>query len=119
MPTYVYRVYDENDEPTDEVFEVFQKMSDDALTHDEEGRPVRRVPQLGSGVMIDPSKPKTIGAIAEQNTERMIKENDPRIKKKEDERPWWRPDKDKPVDTKNWNDKEKLRYVIEGRKPNK
>lgn len=47
MPIYVYR-YDDTEGGEHETFEVFQKMSDDALkTHD--GRPVARVPQ-GVGV---------------------------------------------------------------------
>ena len=43
MPTYVYQYSD--DDSDGETFEVFQKMSDEALTaHPESGRPVRRVP---------------------------------------------------------------------------
>lgn len=44
MPTYVYQVVNE-DGSGGEIFEVFQKMSDDALTeHPETGKPVRRMP---------------------------------------------------------------------------
>jgi hypothetical protein len=45
MPTYVYQVI-HKDGSEGEVFEVFQKMSDAALTkHPETGEPVRRIPQ--------------------------------------------------------------------------
>jgi len=44
MPTYLYAIL--NDDGSDgETFEVFQRISDPALTaHPETGRPVRRVP---------------------------------------------------------------------------
>ncbi len=43
MPTYVYEVIQENDEPG-ERFEVVQMMSDEPLeTHPETGEPVRRI----------------------------------------------------------------------------
>lgn len=48
MPTYVYQVINE-DGSEGEVFEVFQKMSDQPLTrHPETGRPVRRVIQAAN-----------------------------------------------------------------------
>tara|TARA_B100001778_G_scaffold334967_1_gene349824 strand:+ start:29392 stop:29667 length:276 start_codon:yes stop_codon:yes gene_type:complete len=44
MPTYVYAYLDKDGNPTDEHFETFQKMSDDALTKNpEDGRPCQRV----------------------------------------------------------------------------
>lgn len=44
MPTYIYQVI--TDSGDGEVFEVFQKMTDAALTkHPETGKPVRRIPQ--------------------------------------------------------------------------
>ncbi len=43
MPTYVYEVIHDDGSPG-ETFEVFQKMSDEPLTHHPEtGKPVRRV----------------------------------------------------------------------------
>jgi len=48
MPTYVYQVITE-DGSEGEIFEVFQKMSDSALTsHPETGQPVRRVIQAAN-----------------------------------------------------------------------
>ena len=50
MPTYVYQVITDDDTPEGaggegEIFEVFQKMSDDPLTeHPETGEPVQRIP---------------------------------------------------------------------------
>ena len=52
MPIYVYEVLDkEGGEPTGEVYEALQSMSDDALTHHpESGAPMRRpitAPSIG------------------------------------------------------------------------
>ena len=45
MPTYVYQVITD-DGSEGEVFEVVQRMSEDALTkHPETGAPVKRIPQ--------------------------------------------------------------------------
>lgn len=45
MPTYVYR------RPDGTVFEVFQRISDDPITHDPEtGEPVKRVISGGAGL---------------------------------------------------------------------
>ena len=45
MPTYTYQVV--TDDGSGEIFEVFQKMSDDALTeHPETGAPVKRIPSV-------------------------------------------------------------------------
>lgn len=44
MPTYVYQAITD-DGSEGEVFEIFQKMSDDALTeHPDTGQPIRRIP---------------------------------------------------------------------------
>ncbi len=44
MPTYAYQVTTDDD-TEGEIFEVFQKMSDDPLTeHPETGAPVQRIP---------------------------------------------------------------------------
>ncbi len=48
MPTYVYQAFDpaHPDDDSGDVFELFQKMTDPALTkHPETGQPVRRIPQ--------------------------------------------------------------------------
>jgi len=43
MPTYEYEILDDKGEPTGERFEIFQKMSDKALSkHPESGKPCRR-----------------------------------------------------------------------------
>ena len=44
MPTYVYAYLDDDGNPTDEVFELVESITDDALTT-HEGRPVARIPQ--------------------------------------------------------------------------
>ncbi|WP_432799787.1 FmdB family zinc ribbon protein [Poriferisphaera sp. WC338] len=45
MPTYVYQVILDGDEPG-QIFEVTQRMSDDPLTHHPTtGQPVKRIPQ--------------------------------------------------------------------------
>lgn len=106
----MYRVID-----TDETFEVSQSMKDDPITHDEQGRAVERVPQVPMFI-IDSEKPKTLGSLAEQNTERMKKQGDARVQlKQKTERPWWRPNKDKPIDTSKMSKAQIKRYIKEGK----
>lgn len=118
MPTYVYNILDSNGNGTEHFFEIKQSIHDDALTNDPEtGEPCVRVPQLPM-ILIDLEKPKSIGGIAEKNTQRMIKEGDSRIKKAKDEKtPWWRDKGQKPLNTSNWNSKQIQRYIYEGKKP--
>lgn len=40
---------------------------------------------------IDTKKAKTLGAISEQNRNRMVKDGDPRIDKDKSKKPWFRP----------------------------
>ncbi len=49
MPTYVYEVIANDTEQTPRQFELVQKMSEEALTHDPQtGEPVRRVISAGA-----------------------------------------------------------------------
>lgn len=118
MPTYVYHILDESGNPTGETVERFQSMKEDSYTIDpESNRPVRKAITLPN-VVIDSKQPKTIGALAEKNTQEMIKKGDPRIaKKKKKKNPWWRDKKDKPLSTKGWSDNQKKKYIQEGKKP--
>lgn len=67
-------------------------------------------------VCIDSKKPKTIGSLAQKNTERMIKEG--KIKKpKEKQNPFWRPNKKKcDVSLANLSEAGKKKYIMEGKK---
>lgn len=104
---YQYRYID-----TDELFEVYQRIHDDAYT-EYEGRPCERL--ISSvAILTDVGKPRTIGSLAEKNMERMVKEGDERIQKTPD-RPWWRPNKDKPISLKGKSDKEIQRYIKYGK----
>ncbi|MEM7229156.1 MAG: FmdB family transcriptional regulator [Planctomycetota bacterium] len=70
MPTYVYQVITE-DGSEGEVFEVFQKMSDDALTeHPDTGEPCQRMPTAPSiaGKWSD-TKSKTV--LSNKNLDRL------------------------------------------------
>lgn len=65
MPTYVYEVVLE-DGSGGERFEVFQRMSEDAIkVHPQSGRPIRRVIQA----------PAIAGKLAPMNTERALKDD--------------------------------------------
>lgn len=113
MITYVYR-YTDNDD--NETTELMQSIKDDAYsTHPENGRPMERVPQVGN-LIVDSKKPKTLATLAQKNTEEMIKRGDKRIKpKKKKERPFWRSDKDKPVDIRNKSKKQIKTYIETGK----
>lgn len=61
MPTYTYETIpaDRTDEPRR--FEVFQRMSDEPLTHDpDSGAPVRRIITGGSGLKLGVLKRSTV-----------------------------------------------------------
>lgn len=110
MPIYEYR-----DTVTGEVFEVFQKMKDEALTvNPSTGNPVTKV---FSTPRIQTDDTRTIGSMAEKNTRKMVRAGDPRVKTKKDPNPWWRKDKDKPLNTAKWTKKQKSEYVRTGKKP--
>lgn len=113
MITYVYRYTDTEDVET---VELIQSIKDDSYsTHPENGRPIERVPQMGN-LIIDSKQPKTIATLAQKNTEEMIKRGDKRIKpKKKKERPFWRPDKDKPVDVRGKSKKQIDNYIKTGK----
>jgi len=109
VPIYVYR-----DTITNEEFEIFQKMSDDALTiHPENGHPIIKC-IIAPNIRTEDNM--TIGTLAEKNTNRMIANGDSRIQKKQ-KNPWWRKDKDKPVNTSKWTKKQKRKYIMEGKHP--
>jgi hypothetical protein len=112
MPTYEYRGLE-----TGNVYEFFHSMKSPALeTHPDTGEPIQRLISLPR-IAIDSKKPKTIGSLAEKNTEMMLKRGDSRVaKKKNKRRPWWRA-KDK-VDTSlaKMSTRQKQKYILEGKK---
>lgn len=115
MPTYVYNLLNKDGSNSEEFFELDHSIHSDALEEDPEtGRPCVRVPQTVT-ILIDLKRPNSLGMIAAQNTEKMIKAGDSRIKKTEDSRPWWRKDKKKPVDTTGWGKQKIERYIVEGK----
>lgn len=72
---------------------------------------VWHVPQMA----IDLNKPKTVGSLADKNTEHMLRNGDPSVKTRKERRPWWR-DSDKPL--KNLNKltkKQKINYMKTGK----
>lgn len=116
MPIYQYQILDDNNNPIDEYFEIFQSMKEDALTKEPDtGRKCQRCINIPN-VLVDTKQPKTIGALAEKNTQDMIARNDPRIdtRSKEEKRPWWRKHKDKPIDTSNMTGKQIKKYIEKG-----
>lgn len=69
MPTYVYAYLDAEGKPTDEVFELVQPITADALT-EHEGRPVARVPQAPN-IAGRWSDMKSKSMLSNQNLERL------------------------------------------------
>ena len=112
MPLYEYEYLDENGDPTGERIEITHSIHDDALTEDEEGRPIRRAITAPDIILTDTTQPKTIGTLAEKNQEKMIKRGDERIKK--EKIPWWRKGKKKPFDPTKHTDKETRNYIFKG-----
>lgn len=111
MPTYVYK-----DLVTGETFEDFASMKSEALKiNPKTGNPVERVPQ--ALMMAKVSGGETIGSIAEKNTQKMIDRGDPRVQTKTPPNPWWRKNKKKPVDAARWSERQKKRYIREGKQP--
>jgi hypothetical protein len=109
MPTYVYK-----DSVTNEIFEIYQRMADAHLVVSPlTGNPCRRQ-VTAPVVMVDTNKPRTVGALADKNTEKMIKEG--KIKPKKKEQPFWRTSK-KPLRADGWSPKQKEKYIMEGKKP--
>ena len=71
MPIYEYQYLDATNEPTDERFELFQPMSDDALTkHPENGRACRRAISAPA-IAGKWSDMKTKSALSNKNLERL------------------------------------------------
>ncbi len=69
MPTYVYQVIQEDGEG--EVFEVFQKMSDDPLgKHPETGEPVQRIPQAPN-LPLNYGDAATASKLSDKNLDRL------------------------------------------------
>ena len=61
MPTYVYETIpaDDGDEP--QRFEIFQRMSDEPLTHDpQSGLPVRKIITAGGGLKLGVLRRSTV-----------------------------------------------------------
>lgn len=111
MPTYVYK-----DLVTGEIFETFQSMKDEPLTVcPTTGNPVQRQVTAPSMVIIDGTKPKTLGSLAEKNTEVKVKRGEIKEQKPQPQ-PWWRKEK-KPLNTRGWSEKQKKKYIMEGKKP--
>lgn len=110
MPIYEYKYTD-----TDEVIELFHSMKTGSLSvHPENGRAIERIYSM-PGIAIDSKQPKTVGELAEKNTREMVKRGSKRIKKKKPKpRPWWRADKDKPINTSKMSKKQIQHYIHTG-----
>jgi hypothetical protein len=111
MPIYEYHYLDNNGNITGEIIEIYHKISEGPLKYcPKTNKPIVRAfitPPMG---IVDLNKPKTIGDLADQNTKKMIKNGDKRIKRKTNN-PWWR-NKNKPINIRGW-DKRKIKKYIE------
>ncbi len=113
LPTYIYEILDDNGAPTGETFESFQSMKEEAYTLcPTTNRPIRRMIMVPR-IIMDSKKPKTIGDLADRNTEKMIKSG--KIKKKEDETPFWRPGKKVNKKLAKLTQKQKMKYIKTGK----
>lgn len=114
MPTYDYVVLNEDGSDSSEVIEIIQSIRADALSVcPDTGRRIRRIISgTGPTIIIDPSKPRTLGTLAEQNTAKMIKSGDKRIKQKP-KPPWWR-DTHKPQSFQGWSQRKINDYIFKG-----
>ena len=111
MPTYVYK-----DTVTGEVFDFYQSMKDSPLkVSPTTGNLVEKQICLPT-IIIDSKKPKTLGSLAEKNTKEMTKRGKLKPKKKA-KPPWWRKEGQKPVNPTGWSEKQKEKYIMEGKKP--
>lgn len=64
-------------------------------------------------VSIDLQKPKTVGALAEKNARELEKRRGPM---KQKEKPWWRKGNKADTSLAKLTPKQKLRYIMEGKK---
>lgn len=111
MPLYSYEILTENNEPTGEIIDIFQTMSEEHLTKDpKSGRKIRKIISCPT-ILIDSTKPKTIGALAEKNTAEMLKNGDPRVKPSAAKAK-------KKLNIRGWTPRQTERYIMEGHKPN-
>lgn len=109
---YEYRYTDTDDDSEQETFEVYQNMNESALI-EHKGRPCIKV--ISSvAIVTDINKPKTLGSLADKNRERMIKDGEIQPTEKPD-RPFWRPDNDKPLNFDGKSKKEIERYIKHGK----
>ena len=78
------------------------------------GKVYKRIFSIPMLAVVGSKEPKTLGALAEKNTEKGIREG--KIKPKKQEIPWWR--KNKKVDTglAKLSKKQQERYIREGKK---
>lgn len=107
MPEYEYR------SPTGETISIFRSMKGKIPESvKRKGVVYTRVFSLPS-VMMEPSKPKTLGALAEKNTRQMVKEG--KIKPKKNERPFWRTRDKANLDLAKLSNKGKEKYIRTGK----
>lgn len=113
MPQYLYKFTNPTTNEED-YFEIFQKMNETSLQF-VPGTDIvcHRVPQVPR-VIVDNKKPKTIGDLANKNTEKMLNRGDPRVApKKEKEFPFWR---DKELRNFTGKSPEQIqKYIYEGK----
>ena len=66
-------------------------------------------------VIMDLSRPKTLGDLARKNTERMQKRGNPKVQKKNKWSPFWRKDKKINFDLTRKTPQQQQKYIREGR----
>lgn len=109
MPIYEYQSDD------GEIIEAIYSIKEDRPESvEKDGKVFKKIFSLPT-VIIDSKKPKTLGAQAQKNTERGLKEG--RIKpKKAKEIPYWRKNKKIDLGLAKMNAKQKEKYIMTGNK---
>ena len=106
MPIYEYQ--SDDGEIIEKIYRMKDPHPEEIVENDKVYKRVFSVPMM---TVVDSKAPKTLGALAEKNTQKMIKEGKlaPPKKKKV---PWWRQGQDKPnMKLANLSEKEKTRYI--------
>lgn len=110
MPMYEYQ--NKDGEIIERMFSMKGKIPSKIIENKKTYTRIYSVPS----VIMDATRPKTIGSLAEKNTEKMVKEG--KLKKpKKEKNPWWRPNKDKPnLNLSSMSAKKKQDYIFRGTK---
>lgn len=109
MPSYDYQ--SEDGETIEVTFSIKEMRPENIIRNGKTFNKIISVPNI----IIDAKKPKTLGALAAKNTEKMIKQG--KIKKTKKNNPFWRPNKKRAdVSLAKLSPENKKKYIMTGEK---